>query len=159
MAQQCYILSELANEDIVWLMDIGKKETIPAGTAILTEGVPSDAFYIVIEGTFAVQLSALGNQSVAHAGPAEVLGELSFVDNRPPSATVVADVDADVLIIPRTALHTKTESDDAFAKRFYRALAIFMADRLRDTLNPGVDTRPQSDPERLEKILGYLRAL
>lgn len=159
MAYQCYILSELTNEDIVWLMDVGKKQTIPAGTTILTEGTPTESFYIVIEGAFAVQLSALNNQSVAHVGPAEVLGEMSFVDNRPPSATVVADGDADVLTIPRTVLHTKIETNDAFAKRFYRALAIFMADRLRDTLNPGVDTRPAPDPERLEKILGYLRAL
>ena len=159
MAQQCYILSELANEDIVWLMDAGTKQTIPSNTAILTEGTPSDAFYIVIDGRFAIQISALNNQAVAHAGPAEVLGELSFVDNRPPSATVVADGDADVLVIPRTALHNKIETDDAFAKRFYRALSIFMADRLRDTLNPGANERPTPDPERLEKILGYLRAM
>jgi hypothetical protein len=64
-----------------------------------------------------------------------------------------------VLIIPKTALHKKIETDDAFAKRFYRALAIFMADRLRDTLNPGENTRPAPDPERLDKILGYLRAM
>lgn len=159
MAQQCYILAELANEDIVWLMDVGTKQTIPTGEAILTEGTPSDAFYIVIEGEFAIQISALNNQAVAHAGPAEVLGEMSFVDNRPPSATVVADGTADVLVVPRTHLHEKIETDDAFAKRFYRALAIFMADRLRDTLNPGVDTRPIPDPDRLEKILGYLRAM
>lgn len=159
MTQQCYILAELSNEDIVWLMDVGAKTSIPSGTSIITEGMQTDAFYIVIDGRFDIQISALNNQTVAHAGPAEVLGEMSFVDNRPPSATVVANGDATALVIPREALHEKIDIDDAFAKRFYRALSIFMADRLRETLNPGAKSEANVDNGRIEKILGYLRAM
>jgi CRP/FNR family cyclic AMP-dependent transcriptional regulator len=157
MAYQSYILSSLAKEDIVWLTQAGTKETITTGTAILTEGTASDFLYIVIDGSFAIQIDALNNQTIAHTGPGEVLGEMSFVDNRPSSETVVADGNCQALIIPRKVLREKIETDDPFAKRFYRALAIFMADRLRDTLNPGAHISPSTDHGRLDEILGDLR--
>ena len=157
MAHQSYILSALAKEDIAWLAEAGTKKTISKGTAILTEGTTSDFLYIVINGSFAIQIDALNNQTIAHTGPAEVLGEMSFVDNLPPSATVVADADCQVLVIPRKVLREKIETDDAFGKHFYRALAISMADRLRETLNPGGHISPSTDHGRLDEILGDLR--
>lgn len=159
MAQQSYILAELDKDDIVWLLESGTKTSIPDGTTIIAENQPTEAFYVVIDGQFEIRISALNNQTLTYAGPAEVLGEMSFVDNRPPSATVVADGDATVLTIPREALREKIDTDDAFAKRFYRALAIFMADRLRDTLSPERDTRPEVQSDTLDKIMAYLRAM
>ena len=53
---------------------------------------------------------------------------------RPPSATVAALGDVQVLRLEREAVVARLETDEAFAARFYRAIAIFLADRLRDTV-------------------------
>jgi hypothetical protein len=56
-----------------------------------------------------VQVSARGHGDIARMGIGEIIGEVSLVDSAPPSA------------------------------RFYRALAIFLADRLRATRQPTTD--------------------
>jgi CRP/FNR family transcriptional regulator, cyclic AMP receptor protein len=70
---------------------------------------------------------------VARLGAGEVVGGIAFVDSAPPSATVMAAGDASVLALPHTLLRQRLAEDAPFAARFYRALAIFLADRLRAT--------------------------
>jgi CRP/FNR family cyclic AMP-dependent transcriptional regulator len=82
---------------------------------------------------------------------------MSYVDGRPPSATVQASEQAEVLEIPRSMLTAKLEADREFSTRFFRALCVVLANRLRDTLNPDIETPQVSDPERMERILDRLR--
>ena len=56
-----------------------------------------------------------------------------FNDSRPPSATVTADRDSLILDIPKVALNKRLADNLGFSARFYRSLAIFLAQRLRDT--------------------------
>ncbi|MGA7413228.1 MAG: cyclic nucleotide-binding domain-containing protein, partial [Bryobacteraceae bacterium] len=78
--------------------------------------------------------AALGGREVARLLSGEVMGEMSFVDNAPPSATVLALEPSLVLDIPRRRLNTKLAEDSAFAARFYRALAMSLAARLRHSV-------------------------
>src|SRR4029079_8014753 len=64
----------------------------------------------------------------------EIVGEISFVDSAPPSATVAAIGECLALFLDRESVLNKLERDVGFASRFYRSLAIFLADRLRDTV-------------------------
>ena len=157
MDKENYLIGGLSDEDIDWFISVGLKTPISADQSLIEEGITSEALYIVLTGAFSIRLSILGNQSVAQVGPGEVLGEMSYVDGRPPSATVQATEPAEVLEIPRLALTAKLETDPEFATRFFRALCIVLADRMRDTLNPDADTPPASDPERMERILERLR--
>ena len=43
--------------------------------------------------------------------------------------------DCVVLAVPQRALRDKLHKDQGFAARFYRALAIFLANRMRATMN------------------------
>jgi CRP-like cAMP-binding protein len=56
---------------------------------------------------------------------------MSFVDSAMPPATVQALEDSLVLAIPRRRLNARLAEDLAFASRFYRALSMLLADRLR----------------------------
>jgi CRP-like cAMP-binding protein len=60
-----------------------------------------------------------------------MVGEIGFVDSAPPSATVTAVSAATVLEIPKAAIEEKANDDHGFGFRFYRAIALFLADRLR----------------------------
>jgi CRP/FNR family cyclic AMP-dependent transcriptional regulator len=78
-----------------------------------------------------------------------MVGEMSFVDARPPSASVVALEDSLVLSIPVAALRDRL-NDPPFAARFYRALAVFLADRLRNTVTSLGYGRASIDREQVD---------
>ncbi len=131
MRKVLFILGELSDLDVNWMMTNGRKEQIPAGGVIIHEGKPANALYIVLDGTFRVSLVGRGDRELSRVGVGEILGEISFVDARPPAATVTAMDPAVVLSIPSEALKNKLQEDVGFAARFYRALAMFLSDRLR----------------------------
>jgi len=64
-----------------------------------------------------------------------MIGEMSFVDASPPSASVTTTIDSMVLEIPRHALEQRLQTDSGFASRFFRALAMLLSDRLRQTMD------------------------
>jgi len=139
-------LGIFTDADLEWMLATGRREDIPAHTILVQEGTPIAAVYIVIDGTFAVSVAGKG---VGRLLSGEVVGEVSFVDSRPPSATVQAEENARVLAIPRPLLTRKLAQDIAFAARFYRAMAVFLADRLRHTtsrLGYGQDAPRNEDP-------------
>ena len=131
MKRILFILGALEDEDIDWLVTMGDRQEIDQSTVLIQEGVPTDAIHILLEGTLHVCVSSLKNQVIARLSTGEVVGEMSFVDRRSPSATVRAATPALVLTIPRPALEQKLTQDWGFAARFYRALAILLSSRLR----------------------------
>jgi CRP/FNR family transcriptional regulator, cyclic AMP receptor protein len=73
------------------------------------------------------------------------IGEISFVDSRRPLATVIALDAARILAVHRDVLQKKLVADSKFAANFYRALAIFLADRRRTTTTRLGYGRPEQD--------------
>jgi len=134
MRKVLYILGQLSDDDAEWMTAAGAPRQLAAGTTLIHEGLPVDALYIVLEGALAVTSSALGGQEIARLGVGEIIGEISFVDARPPSATVTAAQPSTVFVLDRARLHARLEEDAGFAARFYRAVAVFLADRLRNTV-------------------------
>lgn len=135
MKKVLFILGQLNDLDIEWLIKVGRKEQVPAGKTLIREGQIIDTLYIVLDGILAVSTRALGGQEVARLGAGEMVGEMSFIDARPPSATVTAAENTVVLAVPRGQLAAKLAQDMGFAARFYRALATFLSDRLRGTVS------------------------
>jgi len=58
---------------------------------------------------------------------------MSLVDPAPTAVSVEVSADATVLRIPDAVLRDKLAADFAFAARFYRAICVFLADRMRST--------------------------
>jgi len=144
------------------MMATGRQEHIPAGAILVQEGQSFDAMYIVLQGEFRVSIAAGGTEP-ARSRTGEVIGEISFVDSRPPSATVTALEDAFVLAIPRQQLVAKLAQDEGFAARFYHALSIFLADRMRSTVSrlgyhstddlvEDVEYEDELDPQVLQRM-------
>ena len=134
MKSTLYLLAELSDRDFEWLIHVGKPHKIPAGSILIHEGDPINAVYLVLEGALSVLVEARNNQEIARLTRGEVVGEISFVDSRSPTATVQAAEDSIVWVIPRIELLRKLHQDVAFAAHFYQALAIFLADRLRTSV-------------------------
>ncbi|MHC4844962.1 MAG: cyclic nucleotide-binding domain-containing protein [Planctomycetota bacterium] len=127
MRKVLYILGALHDEDMQWLVDAGDVRNVDAGAEIITEGGSADSLFIVLEGT--LRVSKAGAE-IATLSIGEVAGEMSFLDSRPNSASVTATSQAAIFSVPRDALRAKLERDTAFGARFYRALGVFLANRL-----------------------------
>jgi bacteriocin-type transport-associated protein len=133
MRKVLYILGQLSDEDIEWLIHNGVPDRVANTAVLIREGQANDELYIVLEGSLSISTKANQGKEIARLGVGEIIGEISFVDSRPPSATVIAVQDSLVFRISRTKLSERLERDSAFAARFYRALAVFLANRLRNT--------------------------
>src|SRR5206468_2225629 len=107
MKKVLYVLGQLSDTDVEWLITHGRREQVPRGTVLIQEGRPTHALYLVLDGTLEVTVAVLGEQPVSRLGCGEVVGEMSFIDALPPSATVTALEDAVVLAVPRQELAAK----------------------------------------------------
>ncbi|MGF1499061.1 MAG: cyclic nucleotide-binding domain-containing protein [Elainellaceae cyanobacterium] len=134
MQKVLFFLAELSDADLDWLISAGEKRAVPAGTVLIREAQPVDALYILLNGTLVVMVEAMGDRELAHLHSGEVVGEMSFIESRLPSATVKALEPSLVLALPRQMLTTKLEQDVGFASRFHRALAVLLSSRLRGTV-------------------------
>lgn len=130
MRKVLQLMATLADKDVDWLATHGRVRHIARDTTIILQGRPFEALMVLLEGQLSVRLA---DQQIALLYPGEVLGEISFVDARPPSASVVAAQDSHVLVIDRDTLTAQLDRDSGFAARFYRGLALFLASRLRAT--------------------------
>jgi Cyclic nucleotide-binding domain. len=75
-----------------------------------------------------------GTKELAKIVSGEIVGEVSFIDARPPLATVKAIEKTELLAIPRRQLITKLQQDLGFASRFYYGISLCLADRMRGTV-------------------------
>lgn len=71
---------------------------VAAGTVLTRAGEPGDEFFLIVDGTARVEVSA-EKQVPLH--PGEFFGEMSLLDGGPRSATVVADTPVRLLVISR----------------------------------------------------------
>ncbi len=129
MRKVLYILGHLSDDDTEWMAEAGHRLQADAGQVLIRQGQPSPYLFVVLDGGVAVEVSGAG--VVARLGSGEVMGEMSFVDSALPSATVRAEAGCVVLALEKTAIEARLKGDPGFAGRFYKALAIFLADRLR----------------------------
>jgi CRP/FNR family transcriptional regulator, cyclic AMP receptor protein len=144
MKKVLFLLGELNDDDIDWLLQIGTRQEVAAGTVLIEEGKPIDALYILLTGTFSVYIAALEEREIARLSSGEIVGEMSFLDSRLPSATVKAVENSLVLSIPRRELTAKLRQDVGFAYGFYRAFAILLSNRLRRIVSQLGDIKDQA---------------
>ena len=123
-------LAILDDRDVEWFLEVGRKRRIEQGTMLIQQGIRCDSVFFVLDGGFRV---AVHGKEVALLGAGEVLGEMSFIDSCPPSASVFATRGSSVLAVPVRDLAEKLAEDTNFALRFYKALAFFLSHRLRET--------------------------
>ena len=156
MRKALYLMGILDDDDVEWLGKTGTPKHMPSGTTLIREGSPVEDLFVVLDGKLSVLVKRVGDREIAALLAGEIVGEMSFVDSRPPSASVVVSQDAHLLVLSRDALTNKLRTDAAFAARFYKALATLLADRLRKTtshLGYGNWTEEGTDEDELDETM------
>lgn len=168
-----FVLGELNDSDIDWLIKSGTRQKITANTVLIDEQGPVDALYILLSGTMTVSVSAnkcnplvrafgaresreTSGQEIARLSRGEIIGETPFIDARLPSATVKALEDSQVLSIHRSRLAAKLQLDVGFASRFYRVIATLHSNRLQEIFHRlGYGKPVNSKNQLLDKVIEY----
>jgi CRP/FNR family transcriptional regulator, cyclic AMP receptor protein len=155
MRKVLFLFGQLNDDDVEWMLANGTKRTLPEQAVLIQQGVPSDSVFIVLEGRLAVWLKPRRGpeREIARLNAGEIVGEMSFVDARAPSATVKALEDSTMFAILKSALSARLASNEGFAARFYRALAIFLSTTVRErhrAIGFGSDLGPE-EPEDQEE--------
>ncbi|MFW6075556.1 MAG: Crp/Fnr family transcriptional regulator [Chloroflexota bacterium] len=118
----------------------------PEGQILTSEGDPGDSLLIIESGHVRVsRYSAAGQEIVLAVVEApDAIGELALIDGAPRSATVIAQSDVTVRIVPRQSFQSLLEENPEVAFAVMRALASMVREtneRLADFLSLDVPGR------------------
>jgi len=132
MRKVLFILGQLSDTDAEWLARNGDLLRLDPETELIREGAAVDSIFLIVDGLVDVTMSRLGK--ITELGPGEIVGELSLVDSRPASASVTARLTTAVVRIAKSRVLDKIADDHEFGLHFYKAISIFLADRMRSTI-------------------------
>jgi CRP-like cAMP-binding protein len=130
MRKVLFILGQLNDSDVEWFSTVGERQRIAPGTELIREGSELDTVYIILDGQMSVWSG--GRVKLATVASGDILGEISLVDSSKTLASVKCETESVVLAISKATLSDRLKTDVGFAARFYKALALFLADRMRN---------------------------
>ncbi|MDZ7961795.1 MAG: cyclic nucleotide-binding domain-containing protein [Aulosira sp. DedQUE10] len=142
------VFAELHDRDLDWLITAGRVEQFAADTVLIRSGRPIESLHILLDGAVTLNSAEADGNPLARAFSnlednqnqvferefgrlwrGDILGETPFIEVQPSMMTVKTLQDSRLLSIPRWRLAAKLLHDVGFASRFYRVLAILLADK------------------------------
>ena len=133
MKRALFFLGQFNNRDVEWLIHSGQKIELRGGEKLIQKGNFIDSLYIVLSGQLSVCADNGDKEDIATLGSGEVVGEMSFLETRPPSVSVVAKKTSIVYKISREIIEVRLAANPDFKANFYYGLALFLSNRLRKT--------------------------
>ncbi len=106
--------------------------TLKQGEVLINEGESSNAIYILRTGELAIykyDKEQTKHNTIGHVQAGELVGEMSFLDNLPRSATVKANTDCVISILNRAEFDKLFSSQDQLMQTLIKTLS----ERLRKT--------------------------
>ncbi len=139
MAQELSLLSTsksgliyLTANDWTLLTDKAVRVRFAKGQTIVQRGRKSNGIYVILKGTAKVEIPS--KPASAEIGAGQICGEMSFLEDSPASANVVAHQDVEAYLVDRPTLESLFELFPHLASRFYRSLAMSLSRRLRELI-------------------------
>jgi extracellular factor (EF) 3-hydroxypalmitic acid methyl ester biosynthesis protein len=122
----------LTPNDWTLLADKASRASFSKGQIILQRGRKSNGIYLILKGTAKVQIPS--KPSPSEIGPGQICGEMSFLEDSPASANVIAAGELEAYYVDRPTLESLFELFPHLASRFYRSLAMNLSRRLRELI-------------------------
>jgi len=111
--------------DILAFAELVRERSFPKGSVIVFEDDPGDALYLVARGQVKVVLIGEDGREVILSvlGEGNFFGEMSLIDEKPRSATVIAMVDSVVLVLRREDFQARLRTSPEIAIALLRELS------------------------------------
>lgn len=139
----------LTANDWALVADKASRLTFKPGDLMVHQGKRTHGVYLLLTGTAAVQIPSMGTHLIH---PGEACGEISFLDELPATANVVAKEEVDAYYLDRPTLQSVFELFPHLGSRFYQSLAAILSRRLRELIGPAPEkiTSVKSEPSRAD---------
>jgi CRP-like cAMP-binding protein len=121
----------LTANDWALIADKATRLQFKAGESIVHRGRRTHGIFLLLKGSATVQIPS---QAAATLGAGEVCGEISFLDELPATANVVAQGAVEAYYLERSTLQSLFELFPHLGSRFYQSLASSLSRRLRDVI-------------------------
>ena len=121
------LFAECSKRDRKRISNWVHERTVPAGTVLTREGEPGGEFYVVAAGLAHAEVAGCRVGSIPPGTP---IGELSLLDDRPRTATVVADLPMRLLVFDVEGFRRLLDGMPGAARRI-RTIAEKRAEVLR----------------------------
>lgn len=149
------LFGELSDSDVDWMIEHSLLETVSPGTVLIRAGRAVENIYLLTQGSVSVSFKEETARSLTHvfsllessqeqesvgyevatSSVAEIIGEMTLIDNRLPNFTFTTLENSKVLVIQRQQLFVKLQQNSAIGARFYRLIAILISARLQSLIN------------------------
>lgn len=129
------------SESITDLLPQCGRIDVQEGDVLLSPQRENRCVYIVLSGRLSVHLGSIDAPKIADLGPGQCAGEMSLIEDKDPSAFVVATEDSHLMVISHTILWRLVDRSHTFCKN----LLVVLSERVR------------SDNEYIASSLGVLR--
>jgi CRP-like cAMP-binding protein len=140
----------LTPNDWALIADKAARLKFKPGDLLVHQGKRTHGMYLLLKGTAAVQIPSMG----AHVwiNPGEACGEISFLDELPATANVVAKEEVEAYYLDRQTLQSVFELFPHLGSRFYQSLAAILSRRLRELIGPAPEKAAlvKQDPSKAE---------
>jgi CRP-like cAMP-binding protein len=121
----------LTSNDWALVVDKANRVQFKEGTILIQKGKRANGVYLLLKGSARV---VIPSQASRILGPGEICGEMSFLEDSPASASVIAEGDVEAYHLDRSALQSLFELYPHLGSRFYRSLATNLSHRLREVI-------------------------
>ena len=132
MKHVLFLLGHLNDLDIEWMISNGSKTEIETGDRLIRKGEAIENLHIILSGKLSIT-DGESDKKIALIGPGEIVGEMSFLESRLPSVSVIAIEPTAVYRISRVLMNIRLENNLEFKANFYYAISLFLSNRLRKT--------------------------
>src|SRR5579864_4998352 len=136
----------LTPNDWMLIVDKAARRQFKAGEAIVHKGKVTEGLYLVLKGTATVQIAS--HKGFLEVGAGDVCGEISFLDELPATADVIANEAVEAFYLDRPTLQSLFELFPHLGSRFYHSLAAILSRRVRELIGPASTPVPASLPKR-----------
>lgn len=115
------ILNFIGNSSVI----SDNTKIVKKGEYLITEGGTSSEMYWVLSGHFIITKMNQDDQNViiGNIFPGELVGEMSFLDSLPRSASVKAEEDSEILVIPHKKFVNVFDNQPAWFRSLMRTLS------------------------------------
>ncbi|HUY86523.1 MAG TPA: cyclic nucleotide-binding domain-containing protein [Acidimicrobiales bacterium] len=119
-----WLFSECSKAELAKIGRVADEITVPPASVLCEEGRPGFEFFFILQGRAAIRRRG---RKVASLGAGQYFGELSLLDRRPRSATVVSETTMSLLVLGQREFNSVM----ADMPRLAHKLLMAMAGRLR----------------------------
>jgi len=136
--KQFSLFSGLNDEQIELIYSKGELLTLQQGDVIVDEGQTDHNFHILLSGEMDIVLpkfnydfERISEVKLGTKKPGDCVGEYSFIDGRPASASVIAKENCQAFMLDRHIFKDLLDTNDGLAKQVYLNMLKMLAGNIR----------------------------